>query len=153
MTDVTLPSLEEKTIVRVVTVDRQRTPEAAIAATGRRQYVKKEVVAVMPNGKGETKKVTFLHIGRIVSDEELEKEFTKRNLTPVDPFTLAAVNEADPAFAGEYPNGTQWKDASGKWCKAVFSGWGGERRVDINPSSGDWHDAWWYAVEEIALQT
>ena len=126
MTDVTRSSVEEKIIVRVVTVDRTRTPEAALTATGRRQYVTKEVVAAMPNSKDKTKKVTFFHVGRTISDEELEKEFTKHNLTPVDPFTLAAINEADPTFADKYPNGTQWKDVIGKVCKAVFSGWGGE---------------------------
>jgi len=55
------------------------------------------------------------------------------------------VNEADPAFADEHPNGTHWKDAEGKWCFVAFVGWDDERRVNVHRSGLDWNAYWWFA--------
>ena len=100
-----------------------------------------------------------------ISDDDLEKEFELRGLKPADPISVAAVNEADPAFADEKPHGTHWKDAKGKWCYAAFhrwdddgrhvlvnrydsdwlDRWGDGREVNICRSDDDWDDYWWFA--------
>ena len=80
-----------------------------------------------------------------ISDDDLEKEFELRGLKPADPVSVAAVNEADPAFADEKPHGTHWKDAKGNWYYAAFFRWNGKRRVDVDRSGNDWDDRWWFA--------
>ncbi len=140
-------------ITRVVEIVQDRTPEQALTATGRNQYTDKKVVATMPRGTGKgPKKVTFFKIGRVVTDEELEAEFASRNLKPTDPFTLAAINEADPAFADEHPNSIHWKDAGGNWCYEAFGRWRGERNVHVHRNDGRWLDCWRFAGEQVEPQ-
>ena len=133
------------TIVRHVSVNRSRTPQKALDATGRKQYTNESVVATMPQGKGDEADVDFFKLDRYVSDADLDKEYELRGLKPADPFTLAAVNEADPAFADKYPNGTHWKNADGEWCYLTFSRWGVERYVDCRRDGLDWDVYWWFA--------
>jgi hypothetical protein len=133
-------------ITRCVTVDRTRSPQDAIAATGRNQYVDKDVVAMMPRGEaGEEVDVYFVKADRSLSDDEVDVFLASRGLVPADPYALAAVNEADPAFADEHPNGTHWKDADGKWCFSTFRRWNVERYVVVNRNDVDWNDFWWFA--------
>ena len=86
-------------IIRRMRVNRSRSPQEALAATGRKQYVTDAVVAHMPRGEGDEAEIFFFKVGRWISDDDLEKEYSSRGLVPADPFSLAAVNEADPAFA------------------------------------------------------
>jgi len=132
-------------IVRRVRVDRTRTPQEALDATGRRQYTNRNVVAAMPHGDGEEVEVFFFNLGHYVSDDKLEEEFALRGFVAADPYTLAAVNEADPAFADDHPNTTHWKVSSGKWCYAVFNRWSDERRVFVHRVVYDWRGPWWFA--------
>ncbi len=132
-------------ITRIVKVELKRTPEQAIAATKRNKYFDDKVVEAMPRAKNGEAQVVFFKIGHTVTDEELEVEYASRNLRPADPFTLAAVNEADPAFADEHPNSTHWKDAHGKWCYIAFYRWRDGRRVNVARDDDDWDDDWWFA--------
>ena len=133
-------------ITRVVSVNRKRYAQQALDATGRKQYVNSDVVIAMPSGEGEEAEVIFFKLGKYVSDANLDKEYDLRGLKPADPYSLAAVNEADPAFADEHPNCTHWKDAKGKWCFAAFDHWdGGRRSVDVSRDGGGWNDYWWFA--------
>ena len=133
-------------IVRRVTVNRNRTPDECITATGRNKYVTDGVVATMPRGEGGEVEVHFFHVGKYINDADLDKEFELRALKPADPYSLGAVNEADPVFANEHPNGTHWKDADDKWCFAAFNQWyDGERDVRVNRHDNDWNDDWWFA--------
>jgi uncharacterized protein YejL (UPF0352 family) len=138
-------------VIRLVDVDITRTPQAVLDATGRKQYVDKNVVATMPRGNGGKTEVFFFkprpdaYNDGWISDDGLEKEFDFVGLKPADPFSLAAVNEADPAFADAYPNGTHWKDADGKWCFATFGRWRGERGVGVDRNDRGWFDVWWFA--------
>jgi len=135
------------TIVRMVPkLDRSRKPQAVIDVTGRVQYADNDVVAIMPsNGTGveENVNVEFFRLGRYVSDDELQREYEKRGLTP-DPYAQSAVNEADPAFADEHPNGTHWRDDNNKWCFAAFDRCIDERRVYVNRYDSGWFDYWWF---------
>lgn len=132
-------------IVRCVKVDRTRTPQEALTAIGRKQYVTDSVVKTMPNGDGDEAELYFFIVGRWIGDDDLEKEYEKRGLKATDPYSLAAVNEADPAFADERPNCTHWKGADGKWYYIAFHRWRGERYVSVGRSDGDWGDDWWFA--------
>lgn len=134
------------TIVRTVKVNRDLTPQQVLDATGRNQYTDKSVVATMPsNGTGveETVTVEFFKLARYVSDDELQHELDERGLTR-DPYAQAAVNEADPAFADEHPNGTHWKDADGKWCFVAFGRDVDRRHVCVYRHDSDWDAIWWF---------
>jgi hypothetical protein len=135
-------------IVPHATVNRKRNPKDALKATGRNLYVTDDVVKAMPKGAGTEVDVVFFKLdlgGGYISDDNLEKEYELRGLVPADPFSLAAVNEADPAFADDHPNGTHWKDSSGKWCFETFYRWGDERRVHVDRNDLGWDDDWWFA--------
>ena len=130
---------------RIVAVDRSRSPQAALDATGRRQYTDRAVVDAMPRGDGTEVEIFFFKPGCFLSDADLEKEFDLRGLKPADPYSLAAVNEKDPAFADAHPNATHWKDAAGRWCFATFYRWRDGRLVGVDRGDHDWHDRWWFA--------
>lgn len=131
-------------ITRQVTVDGTRTPQAALDATGRIQYTDKKVVASMPDCESGTRTVCLFKLSRFVSDEDLAKEYELRGLVSA-PREQAALNEADAAFADQYPNGTHWKDKDGNWCFAAFGQWrDGERVVSVGRRGGGWSGHWWF---------
>ncbi len=130
-------------ITRVVKVDRTRTPKAVLDATKRTQYIDSDVVKIMSKGEGEETEVVFFKLGRYVSDADLDKEYELRGLKPADAYSLAAVNEVEPAFADDRPNGTHWKDSKGNWCFAAFRGWRGGRGVLVGRGN-DWDAYWWF---------
>ncbi|HEV3245177.1 MAG TPA: hypothetical protein VG102_02380 [Candidatus Paceibacterota bacterium] len=115
-------------IVRRVKVDRGRSPMEALLAAGYPDYYCTEVVERMPRGRGDLSEVFFFHTGvvepsyREIDDDQLEHEYTMRGLKPIDPYSLAAVNEADKGFAGKFPNATHWKQGVlRRWCRARFT--------------------------------
>ncbi len=137
-------------IVRKVPVNRGRTQQEAIEATGRAQYTDRKVVDAMPKGEGDEAEIVFFkpdlsERNGFISDDDLDKEYELRGLKPADPISVAAVNEADPAFADEKPHGTHWKDAKGHWCYATFRRWLGERGVCVGRRDDGWGDGWWFA--------
>ena len=132
-------------IVRRVPVNILRTPQQALDATGHKQYTNNDVVAAMPKGAGGEVEVHFFKLDRYISENDLEDEYASHGLKPADPYSLAAVNEADPAFADEHPNGTHWKDAKGKWCFAAFDRWDDGRELSVDRYDNDWLDYWWFA--------
>lgn len=140
-------------ILRWDDVDRTRTPQQVLDATGRKQhdkYTDPDVIRTMPLGKGEKGETIFFRLdmsecGGWISDDSLEKEFASRDLSPEYPDNLAAVNEADPAFADDHPNCTHWRGADGKWCCATFAAWSDVRSVGVHRSEGTWGDFWWFA--------
>ncbi len=132
-------------LIRKVTVNRNRSGKEALKATGRTLYVTDDVVDTMPKGEGETAEVYFFKVGRSLTDEELDQEYEKRGLKPADPYSQAAVNEADPAFADKNPNGTHWRDENGKWCFAAFYRFRGGRYVGVHRGGDRWGDIWWFA--------
>ena len=137
-------------IVPAVVVDCGRSPQQALEATGRVQYVDRKVVENIPKAPAALAEIVFFkpdlskRNGHI-SDDDLEKEYALRGLEPVDPISLAALNEAAPAFADETPHGTHWKDADDKWCFATFDHWDGKRSVRVNRNDDGWNGHWWFA--------
>jgi hypothetical protein len=137
-------------IVRRVKVNRDRVPQKALDATGRRQYTNRQAVDEMPYGETDEVEVVFFTLNfecksYYISDDDLRKEFEIRGLKPVDPISLAAMNEEDPVFADAKPHGTHWKDDQGYWCHMQFCYTSGERSVSVYRGGGDWSDYWWYA--------
>ncbi len=132
-------------VVSGIPVNRALTPQQVIDATGRAQYTDRKVVDAMPRGTGEEAEVFFFKPGRHVSDDDLEEEYKLRNLVPAFPDDLATVNEADPTFADQHPNGTHWKDANGKWCYIAFRRWNDVRAVHVSRDAYDWVGHCWFA--------
>lgn len=133
-------------IIRKVTVNRNQSPKEVLNATGRTQYNDSGIVIGMPKGEGEETEVFFFKLDHHVNDNDLDKEYELRGLKPVDPYSLAKVNEDDSAFADTYPNGTHWKNEDGKWCFARFYKAGKHlRRLRIGRSYDTWSYYWWFA--------
>lgn len=132
-------------IVRDFVVDLNLVGMVAINATGRAKYLNNRVVAKMPRATVPNGKLHFFQIGRYTPAGEVEAEYSKRGLVAVDPHTLAAFNAANPEFADECPNGTQWKDTDGDFCYATFDRWLDKRDVYVDQNDNDWSDGWWFA--------
>ena len=132
-------------IVRHVKVDRSLTPYEMVAATRRAEYVDKAVAKTMPRNEGDEVDIYFFKVGRDVTVVDFAEEYELRGLKP-DYYAQGAVNEADPAFADEHPNGTQWQDKDGNICCLAFNGLDGGRRVVFcNRDRSSWFDYWWFA--------
>jgi len=133
-------------LVRHVTVNRDRAPQQVIPS-GRRQYIiDKSVLATMPaNGNGiEEVDIFFFQPRSFIPAGDFEHLLDLYGLKP-DPYALAKVNEDDPTFAEEYPNGTQWRDGEGRSCYLTFSVWsdrGGG--VDVGHSNDEWSGSYWW---------
>jgi len=106
-------------IVKHVKVDRSRTPQTMLKEAVNwesRFSLSDEIVGTMPKGEGDEVEVIFFKPDHFVSNVyDLEKEYELHDLRAVDPYSLMAINDADPTFASKYPSGTQWKDNNGRW--------------------------------------
>ena len=135
-------------VIRSVTVDRSRTPEELVEATGRVQYVDRDVLAIMPRRATEgveEVELLFFNEGRYLSPDEQERVLAEYSLVP-DYEAQFQVNIDDPAFADVHPNGMQWRDGENRPCYAAFSrGWRGGRRVRVSRRGLDWDGHWWFA--------
>ncbi len=131
--------IPDGTIIRHVRVDRTCTPRQALNATGRTQYVDKDVLATMPlNAEhGDEVDVYFVPTKRYVLAKEVPAFLAQYGLVP-DPRAQAAVNEADPAFADECPNGSQWGDD----CYLTFDNWCDARYMSCERDDGGWDGRW-----------
>lgn len=129
--------MPEGTIVRHAHVDRTRASQEVIDATGRAKHVDLAVLATMPLGEGDEVDVHFIPTKRLVLASEVAALLAQYGLVP-DSRAQAAINEADPAFADKYPNGTQW----GNNCYLAFSRWRGERYVRCRRDGSGWLGSW-----------
>ncbi len=113
--------VEQHSIVRRVSVDRNRTPvEMLMAAVG---CISSGINGLdsIPRGEGDKVEVLFFKLDVVcLNHEDLEKEFESRRIKPVDPYSLAAVNEADCHFLTKHPHITHWKDKDNEWCYMGF---------------------------------
>lgn len=134
-----------KIVRRTILVDRSLPPKDAISATGRKQYVTAEVLAVMPKGEGDTVVIEFIPLEKWMDDEAVDAKLAEHGLVAVDPYALAALNAVESDFATERPCFTHWKDASGKWCSAAFDDWSDGQNVYVRRGADGWGDDWWVA--------
>ena len=141
------------TTIRYVEVDFARTAQQAIDAVSPYGVVQSDVAEAMPRGQNKKEYVHFfwIDVDRFLKDDEIEREYEMRGLVPVDPYTLAAVNECDSTFVDEHINYTHWKDAGGNWCYFVCwrdqaSYYHGFRRfVNISRRDGMSYSGVWFA--------
>ena len=124
-------------VVKGVRVDRTRTLQEVIDATGRKQYVNNDVLATMPQGEGDEVDVWFIPTKRYVPVSGVPAFLARYGLVS-DPRAQSAVNEANPAFADEHPNGSQWGDN----YYLAFNRWDDERSVYCYCVDGGWDDRW-----------
>ncbi len=151
---------ESRTSVRRIKVDRTRTPQEALDATGRTQFAEgvagsgrielgeRKVVDSMPSCTDAEVELVFFRLylqSGSISKDDLVREYKRRGLEAADPISVAALNEADPAFAGEMSSHcTQWKDADDKWCVIISSVFHGEPRIYVRHDDGNWDDRYWF---------
>lgn len=103
-------------------------------------YKDDSVFDSMPQGEADS--IEYFNLGKYISDDELEKEYESRGLTPVDPvsFIENQVKENKHKYTT-----THWKDADGKWCFAVFDLWDVDKRsVLVGRDDYGWDDRWWF---------
>lgn len=131
-------------IVRhVKNIDRTRTPQEVLDATGRRLYTSDASVQCMPTDGRDEDDVYFFKAPRFINEDELEKELALRGLK-CDPYAQAQVNIDDLSFADERPNGMHWQGADGNWHYAEFSRWPGERHVYVSRRGSEWFGYWFF---------
>ena len=114
----------------------------ALKKTGRTQYVDMSVLSSWPKTRGT---LEFFKLGRPLTVEKLDAEYTRRGLLPA-PFALC---EADALSHEDFDEkgyvATQWKDKEGHFCYLTFGRWNGERGVDCRRLGSGWNDGWWFA--------
>ena len=135
------------TIIRMVKVNRKRSAQETLDATGWKQYTDANIVATMPVGEGleEVEMHYFkpdpaLYKNGLISDADLVKEFDAHGLKP-DPQAQADDNAAHPEFAKAHPNGTHWPLEGGGYGFLAFSAWVGGRLVRCSRFV-DWNVVW-----------
>lgn len=139
-------------VVRQATVNRTRSQYEALVATGRSLHLNKSVVKTIPSATGDIEAI-FVNFGQNVDCDKLDNELATLGFELiVDPQGLAAINEADRAFADGHPNGIQWKDSKGNYCYVVFSRWGTGPSVFMYRHGDGWGGAWWFPCRrKVAL--
>lgn len=136
--------IPDGTIIRNIKVNRTLSGKQAVNATGRKKYVTDAVVDAMPSGTEVEMEVHLVPFKRYVVATKLDEELAALGYKMIDPIASCAMNEADPELADKYPNGVQWKDASGKFCCAAFDHWLDGRGVSVRQRGSGWHDSWFF---------
>lgn len=138
--------------VRRVFVNRDRTPQELIHAMRWRgfscPYLDPTLLNTMPRGEGDEVEVVFFRLGYFVKEAALKKEHKILGLKPVDPYSLAAVNEVEGRFAYEHESGTYWKDAQGNRGCMTFKGHpsdGPKMSVFQPATDAHWGPDYWFA--------
>lgn len=133
-------------VVVVKRVDYTQTPQQAISAMGREEYLTNSVVETMPRlGEGieENVEAVCFKLNRYETPKAVAQEFADRELDP-DPYLQAALNEEDPAFADTYPNGTQWDLDGNTASYLTCNEWDGERDAHCARRGHKWGGLWWF---------
>ncbi len=136
---------QNQDIRRAAIPDFSITPQQAIDATGREQYVLDDIVQNMPKGVEGGAIVVFFNVGSKQSFEQIKSEFSKRQLIPCDPYTLCTINANDLSFADDYPNVTLFQDVDGRWCYISFGYANRERYVDVGYVGVPFNKWCWFA--------
>ncbi len=127
------------------------TFKKAIKDLDRTLYCDEEVLKNAPNTLSEGT-VEFFKIGKYISDNDLEKEYESRGLTPASLADLIKYDKTNRKEMDEMEYvATHWKNDG--WCYAAFGGWFGERRVRVDRGDRGWLDRWWFAGVRKSLST
>src|SRR3990167_1577234 len=104
---------------------------------GYKVYCDDDEIANLP--KKKEGKIEVFTLKKYVTDDELQKEYESRGLTPADPYSLLDFWDGEEYIA------THWKDADGKWCYSAFNRWYDGRGVRVSRRGSDWHGNWFFA--------
>jgi hypothetical protein len=131
-------------IVRHFKIDLTKTRRQMIAALGRKEFVKNDVLATMPMVEGmDEGHIYFFQVKHHVPVGEMAHEFEVRGLVP-HPLAQVQVNIDDPDFADEHPNGVQWLDKKKYFCYVTCYRWFNEHKVCVGRNDYHWRDGWWF---------
>lgn len=119
-------------------METKLTPQKALDATKRTQYIDKDVLDTWPETTGT---LEYFKLDTYVSAKELDAEYEKRGLLPA-PFAMCAAD--GPIMDEKEYIATQWKDKDGNFCYLIFGGWNCKRGVGCNRYDGDWAGHWWF---------
>jgi len=90
--------------------------------------------------------VVFFVLSGCMNSLMLEEEYEKRDLEPADPYSLTAVNMADPSFSDKHPNGTIWQPPGCRIRSMFFNRHENMgRRVMVGVHDYDFHVGEWCA--------
>ena len=126
-----------------VSVDQTRSPIEAITATGCRKYIAPRVANTMPRGADGTVRLFLFKAKHPPGHPDLDKEYEVRGLVPANPYSLIALNENNPRFLDDYPNGTFWKGISGNRNHIAFCRSYGQRCVFVGDGGISPGSYWW----------
>ncbi len=104
---------ELRTIKRVVSIDRSRTPDRAIADTSFDvQFVERELIPTLPVGEGDVTEVTLFWRAMPWNPGEVDAAYASLGLKAADAYTVLGLDPNDPEF-GNKGIVTRWKDNDG----------------------------------------
>lgn len=134
---------------RRVRVRRDLGPRTALEIRSFKQYTEDDAVRSMSYGELDEVEIVFFKLDlsrqcNCISDEDLERQYISLGLVPVDPYSLCAVNRADPTLAETRMNCTHWKRGD-LWSFILFRFWQGRHELAVCDSQADWGGSWWFA--------
>lgn len=109
-----------------------------------KKYVDEDVVSSMPRSVNGMLDIEIFKIGKSVTNDELENEFSKRGLKAIDPYSLALFYKDN--FDKYDFLGSHWKDENDEWCYIAFYRlYDDGRYVRVYRYDRGWFDDWWFA--------
>lgn len=117
-------------------------PQKALDSTKRTQYVDKDVVKTIPERQEGT--LEFFTLDKVVTDNELEKEYASRGLVPASPINICEYDMENREKMDQMKYvATHWQNDG--WCYATFRRWDDEPKVLVDRYDSRWRDYWWFA--------
>ncbi len=120
--------IEENIIIRKVIV-KSRSIEEALGATGIKAIgyqlfpsMVKEFCSQLITKPKPTDEEVEVHFFPWDCEIGVDKSYELQGLVPADPYTVCAVNEADPDFAFAYDHCTKWDNGEKRESFLVFHG-------------------------------
>jgi hypothetical protein len=129
-----------------IIVDRSLSLSNAFRGpTGCAGYLNKLVAAEILPCNDKVIVLKFSLINRRMTCEEYAADVTCHG-SKIDPIAQAAYNIKYPDFSKVFPNGTQWKNKAGQFCRAVWGDWAGFPLFGVYQGNKPWSDHWLLCV-------
>lgn len=105
------------------------------------RYIEEDIVANIPPATEVSDKLVLFRAKSFTLEREVEEEYNRRGLAPVNPGVLIRFNADNPGFGYKHPNCVQWVDSDGNLCAVCCS-----ETLSISRSDGaGFDDYWWFA--------
>jgi hypothetical protein len=134
--------IEARTGLRTMTLakpfDFDSISEKTAKDLGRTFYGNADILLTCPKPVGiQEVSITLWEESGLLSCETLDARYMEKGLAP-NPWHLVAFALMQPDFADKRAIATQWKDADGNFCYAVFNRWHDERKLSVHRDSVGW---------------